>query len=380
MHRLQPRLLIVLPASAVGGAEMLCRTLIDGLEDDVAITLLTQQAVTDSFADLPAQIAVFDDFGLANPYDYRPANAWRYAKAIATVVAETRPTVIYAVMHAATMFLALASVRYPWRFFGVRRIGSVHGDVGAYLGAMQRSLTVLERSLAALVFNRLQRVVTPSVGVADDLARRFPGARGRLVAIANGVDLDHVRRQAMLPIASSKQGQWVVMAARLNAQKDFSTLLTAFAAVHQSTGARLILLGEGEERPLIEAHIKAAGLQNAVTLEGFVDNPFPWMLLADVVVLSSHFEGFGLVLVEAMALGRPVVATDCPSGPAEIIRDGIDGFLVPVGDAQVLGERLIRLLEDPAAARQMGERARMGADAFSKTAMIEQYRRVLFGG
>ena len=133
---------------------------------------------------------------------------------------------------------------------------------------------------------------------------------------------------------------------RLTQAKDFPTLIRAFALVRKKRAARLMILGEGEERPKLEALVRELGLEREVTLPGFVDNPYKYMKRAAVFVLSSKWEGFGNVLVEAMALGTPVVSTDCPSGPAEILENGRWGRLVPVGDVYALAEAIIETLDE----------------------------------
>jgi glycosyltransferase involved in cell wall biosynthesis len=133
---------------------------------------------------------------------------------------------------------------------------------------------------------------------------------------------------------------------RLTVQKDFPTLIRAFARVRQKRNARLLILGEGELRSELNALVAELGLQADVALPGFVENPFVFMRHASLFVLSSAWEGFGNVLVEAMACGMPVVSTDCPSGPAEILQNGKWGRLVPVGDVQALSEALLATLEE----------------------------------
>jgi glycosyltransferase involved in cell wall biosynthesis len=119
---------------------------------------------------------------------------------------------------------------------------------------------------------------------------------------------------------------------RLVAQKAFDVLIEAFAHVRRSQPARLLILGEGEERPMLEALVRQLGLEGDIELPGFVANPYPYMAHAELFVLSSRWEGLPTVLVEAMFLRTPVIATDCPSGPREILRNGLYGQLVPVGD------------------------------------------------
>jgi glycosyltransferase involved in cell wall biosynthesis len=118
----------------------------------------------------------------------------------------------------------------------------------------------------------------------------------------------------------------------MTAQKAFSVLIQAFAQVRKNRRARLLILGEGEDRSSLETMISHYGLEQDVSMPGFVTNPYPYMAHASVFVLSSRWEGLPTVLVEAMALGTPIVSTDCPSGPREILMDGKYGALVPVDD------------------------------------------------
>lgn len=145
---------------------------------------------------------------------------------------------------------------------------------------------------------------------------------------------------------------------RLHPQKGFDVLIRAMAQVHGLESAwQLIILGEGDSRAELEQIIEASELGDTIRLQGRVLNPWPWLKAADVFVLSSHSEGFPNALCEAMAAGLPVVSTDCPSGPADLITDGEDGLLVPVDDADALAEHMLQL------ARSQELRTRLGAGA-----------------
>jgi glycosyltransferase involved in cell wall biosynthesis len=124
-------------------------------------------------------------------------------------------------------------------------------------------------------------------------------------------------------------------------------LIQAFALLRKQKLARLIILGEGESRPELEANIKDLGITEDVELPGFVDNPYAYMSRARAFVLSSLWEGLGIVVIEAMACGCPVIATDCPSGPREILERGKYGSLVSVGDVQALSVAMLEVLEKP---------------------------------
>jgi len=133
---------------------------------------------------------------------------------------------------------------------------------------------------------------------------------------------------------------------RLTPQKDFGTLIRAFALVRSEVPARLVILGEGDERKNLEALVADLGLQDSVELLGYVPNPYPYMAAATVFVLSSIFEGFGNVIVEALAAGTPVVSTDCEGGPKDILDYGKYGRLVPVGNPSQLAEAIIGVIKN----------------------------------
>jgi glycosyltransferase involved in cell wall biosynthesis len=134
---------------------------------------------------------------------------------------------------------------------------------------------------------------------------------------------------------------------RFSTQKDFPTLIRAFSIVQKQMPARLMILGEGEDRPQIEALVRDLGLTSEVALPGFVSNPYAFMSRAAVFVLSSVYEGLPTVLIEAMAVGTPVVSTDCPSGPREILEFGKYGKLVPIGDSEAIANAIVTTLKHP---------------------------------
>jgi glycosyltransferase involved in cell wall biosynthesis len=139
----------------------------------------------------------------------------------------------------------------------------------------------------------------------------------------------------------------LLAAGRLEDQKGFDLLLRAFkAAGLAGLGYRLTILGEGPRRPSLEALAGELGIFDAVSMPGVVSNPEDWMARSAIFVLPSRFEGFPNALMEAMGMGCAVVAADCESGPAEIVRDGLDGLLVPTEDVEALSGALLRLTND----------------------------------
>lgn len=191
-------------------------------------------------------------------------------------------------------------------------------------------------------------IVTPSHGMAAELSRVIGLNAHQLNVIYNPV-VDHQlfqRAQAALDHLWFQPGQPPVLLAvgRLTPQKDYGTLLRGFALLRQHMSARLVILGDGPMRSHLENLIKALGIAPDVLLLGFVDNPYVYMSHASAVVLSSVWETFGVVLVEALACGCPVIATNCDYGPAEVLDNGQYGTLVPVKDFQALAQAMKAVL------------------------------------
>jgi glycosyltransferase involved in cell wall biosynthesis len=151
---------------------------------------------------------------------------------------------------------------------------------------------------------------------------------------------EKARARLQHPWFETGQPPVVLAVGRLTKQKDFPLLIRAFAQVCQKRRARLIILGEGPDRPLLEAQVSELGLEDEVALPGFVENPYAYMSRAALYVLSSQWEGLPTVLIEALYCGAPVVATDCPSGPREILANGRYGALVPMGDVSALAQAI----------------------------------------
>jgi glycosyltransferase involved in cell wall biosynthesis len=149
----------------------------------------------------------------------------------------------------------------------------------------------------------------------------------------------------------------VLAVGRLAPQKDYPTLLHAFALLRKSRDLRLLILGEGDERPALENMVAELGLSDAVAMPGYLENPYAAMSRAAAFVLTSRWEGSPNVLVEAMACGTPVLSTDCPNGPAEILEGGRHGPLVPMGNAQAVADGIATMLDHRVPAAQLKRRA-----------------------
>ncbi|HHC72641.1 MAG TPA: glycosyltransferase [Thiotrichales bacterium] len=228
------------------------------------------------------------------------------------------------------------------------------GRLGTTVSAALAEKGRLRRALwyggMRLFYRGVDTLITVSEGVRADVQRitRLPDERFRV--IRNPVITPRLERQAAAPLDHPwfrEEEPVIVGAGRLTRQKDFPTLLRAFAELRATRPARLVILGEGGMRKRLERLAGELGVAETVAMPGFDPNPHRWIARARLFVLSSAWEGSPNALTEAMALGVPVVSTDCPSGPAELLEGGSVAPLVPVGDPRALAAAMRSALENP---------------------------------
>jgi glycosyltransferase involved in cell wall biosynthesis len=229
------------------------------------------------------------------------------------------------------------------------------------------------------LYRRADQIVALSQGVADDLVRLDPALTSRTVVIHNACVDERVRAASARPVARDgvPAGRKLIVACgRLHRQKGFEHLLRAMAELRGRVPSHLWILGEGPERAALEGLARTLGIERDVTFLGFREDPYRFMAAGDVFVLSSLYEGFGNVVVEAMACGLPVVSTDCPHGPSEIITEGVNGLLVPPTDPAALAQALERVLRDDALRARLAEGSRQRARDFEAEAIAARYAEV----
>jgi len=223
---------------------------------------------------------------------------------------------------------------------------------------LSQALTRKNRLLRAMRYRPIRRlypradgIIAISQGVADDIVANTGVSPDKVHVAPNPVVTTELETAGERAPSHSwfddPEAAVITAVGRLTAQKDFPTLLRAFARMVTEPRARLLILGEGEDRAKLEALADRLAIRDRLDMPGFVLNPHAFVGHSDVFVLSSAWEGFGNVLVEALALGVPVVATDCRSGPREILAGGLYGALVPVGDDAALAAAIERTLADP---------------------------------
>jgi glycosyltransferase involved in cell wall biosynthesis len=242
----------------------------------------------------------------------------------------------------------------------------------------------LRRLLCAFAYRAADHIVALSEGVRNELIELYSLKPDRVSTIHNPVEVERAARdvkmaRSLLPSPVAKPRPLIVGMGRLTRQKGFDRLIPMVAGLDRPD-LQLALLGEGEDRGLLAALAVECGLNGRLHLPGFVSDPSPWLAHATLFVLPSRWEGFGHVIVEAMAAGVPVIAYDCPHGPRDIIRDGVNGVLVRMDDEQGFMRAMNRMLDDRNEAKRMADAAsevvwRFGVDRISRD-YLRLFRRI----
>jgi len=245
---------------------------------------------------------------------------------------------------------------------------------------IRRLFPLFEFILPKIVLSRADRYVAVSEGVKSDLIDLYDYPSNQIDTIYNGIEIDMIHFDGTKPLSADipsetifKSGPVIVTVGRLTLQKAQDVLLRAFHMVLTRCDCNLVIIGEGERLEELQRLVSDLRIDRNVFFLGWRHDVYSIMSKCDVFVLSSLYEAFPMVLLEAMALGLPVVSTNCPYGPVETLAGGIYGTLVPTGDVQALAGVLVDLVNDKQKRDEMGERSCVRARDFSSDSMIAQY-------
>lgn len=338
MDRTKERLAIFLPGLYDGGAERTLLNLAEGMAaKGYLVDLVLARAEGPYITEVPDSVRVVD---------LKAARVLACLPALTHYLRRECPAALLATLY--------ANIVAVW----ARRLTGIPKRVVLNEQNTLSSVAMGEKDLRWKLYPQLAKWFYPwsdgitavSKGVANDLTQVAKVSPDRIQVIYNPIVTPELMKRAAAPLEhpwfGPKEPPVVLGVGRLTSQKAFNVLIAAFAQVRKSQQARLLILGEGEERPVLEAQIRQLGLDQDVQLGGFVSNPYPYMAHAAIFVLSSRWEGLPTVLVEAMSLRTPIIATDCPSGPREILREGQYGLLVPVDDQLALAKAMADVLSN----------------------------------
>lgn len=360
-------LAIFLATSGHSGVDRVFRNLVPALANHgLRIDLLGIEGHGPEYVDLPENV---------RHYRFKVRHVYSALPSLVSYLKSAKPAVLLSDKDKVNRTLLLASRLAGVDSRVVFRLGTTVSVNLASRGWLERKVQTLSMRW---LYRFADRIVVPSRGAAEDLIALAALDPARVQVVPNPVVRDDMATlAAMRPDMAwfEDGGPPVILGVgELSARKDFATLVRAHARlVKKHVDCRLVILGEGGRRAALLKLAEELGTADCVSLPGFVANPYPYMANAAAFALTSRWEGLGIVLVEALALGTPSVACDCPSGPREVLVDGHYGPLVPVGDAAGLAEALEALLRHPPAP----EFLRQAARPYTVQASAESYLQAL---
>ena len=320
------------------GVQRVVSILAERWSHDAAVTIVILRNEVEF--DLPAAVRVITLNLATGPFQFFSGIMfWQAKRKLQAILAENKgPFALYSFLESPNLISVFLKRRFPNGIF----IGGIHVNV--------------------FMYNRIFRLLYPCYGNLDALISCSQGHRLQFIEkfnipphkihfIPNPIDFDDIKRQSaqIIPefLAKLKNSYPLIIAAgRLEKVKNFSLLLHAFARMPASkNAAHLIILGDGSERHSLQRLAKKIGIAARLSMPGKMDNPYVWMTNCDLFVLSSNYEGWPMVLIEAMVSGLPVVACDCQTGPAEILHNGAFGKLVPTNNVEALSAAMITHLQ-----------------------------------
>jgi glycosyltransferase involved in cell wall biosynthesis len=360
------RIAIFVSFSGQGGVERAMTQLAGGLiEKGVAVDLLLPRATGEHMEAIPEKV---------NVIKFNTGHTFSSLLPLARYLRKERPDALLAAKHRAIVTAVIAS-----RLAGFR--GKVAGNIQTTISEGLKDSNVIKRSMYVWMMKTFYKwadlIVAVSRGVADDVIQLTGLDEKKVTVIYNPVVtpeiFDMARQPLNHPWFKESSVPIILGIGRLTKQKDFHTLVRAFEKVRKTSPCRLVILGDGGDLASLRSLAREMGIQDDLDFPGFQKNPFAWLSRSSLFVLSSRWEGFGIVIVEAMALGIPVVSTDCPNGPSEILKDGRYGLLTPVGNPDALAEAMIRTLQKPLPAEEL----KSAAEDYSTEKISEDFIRTL---
>ena len=359
--RIKKRIAFFLPDLRIGGAEKVFVQLANCFcENGYSVDLLLSQKVGSLFSTVSDKVDVIS---------FSQRERSRLLLLLISIyklfqyVRRDRPDVVFSTITGANLVAVVVKLLLPNQNtkFVLREASSFHNSGALY------------RWLSGVLYSRSDCVIAGSKGVLDDLVQRYKVDQKKAFLVRNPINTIGIKSLAcektVHPWLENNAIPLIVSVGRLTPAKDLFTLVCAFGMVRRKVEARLIVIGDGECRSELEREVKELGLEQDIDFLGIRENPYPYMRHADLFVLSSRWEGFPNVILEALTLGCRIVSTECHAGPKEILT-GIDGcMLVPVADAEQMAESVVVNLNGRLDLKEVESRLQM----YSIQAVSKQY-------
>ena len=357
------KIIFLIPNLGGGGAERVLINLIRNLNPgiyDLSLILFEKKGV--HITNVPDHVKIID---------FKKRNKYSFLKLILLLVftiKKEKPDIVISFLRYANVITILAKLISRTKF---KLIITVHIFLSETL--LRLKFSGFWYLVYKILFRYPDYVIVPSRGVLTDLIENFDYDKKNIYVINHPFNIDEIKELSKERLNGIEFNNYILAAGRLTKQKGFDLLIQAYKLICDNIKENLIIIGEGEEKEYLKNLIKEYALENRVKLLGYQKNPFKYMKNANVFILSSLWESFALVIVEAMACGVPVISTDCPSGPGEIISNNLNGILVSTQDEKELSEAISRLLNNDEFRHKLADAGKKRAEDFRIDKIVPKY-------
>lgn len=357
------KIIFVIPSLVGGGAERVLVNLIKSLNPemyDLSLVLFEKKGVY--IEDIPNYVKIID---------FKKRSKYSFLKLIIcliSIIEKQKPDIVISFLRYVNVIAVLAKLLSRTKF---KLILTVH------IFLSETVLRMRYKKFWALIYRKLfmcsDYIIVPSQGVKTDLIEKFSSDQSGIRVINHPFNIDEIRELSNERISEIDSESYILAAGRLTKQKGFDLLINAYKLICEDIKENLIIIGEGEEEEKLKQLISEYALESRVILLGYQKNPFKYMKNAKVFVLSSLWESFALVIVEAMACGVPVISTDCPSGPGEIITNKLNGILVLTQDEKELSKAILRLLNNDELRHKLADEGQKRSEDYRIDKIVPKY-------
>jgi glycosyltransferase involved in cell wall biosynthesis len=370
------RLLYFHPTIVFGGAERTTATLLEKLDKSIFdVLFITKKGI---FHPLPVERVMYiDDLGIHDGFE-GIGSLVKDTKMMLHLIKRERPDIVFGMLHYACIMLSLVKVFLRNK---VKVIISPRTPSKAAINFYFKESTLkkaLWNFMVKFFCQHSDCIVVASDGIKEECISKYKAKRNKIVTVNNSIDVQSIEILSTESVnrKDSPDNFVISTAGRLSAEKNMAVLLNAFALLRRDIKAKLWIVGDGPERPRLESLAVSLNIMNDIVFWGFQENLYKFIRKSDIFVHTSLFEGFGNIILEAMACRVPVIATDCPFGPQEIISNMSNGILVPVSDEAALANALKMMSVDRELRRKLADEAFKRLSDFSVEKMVNKYEDV----
>lgn len=372
---LMKKLFFVIPNMEIGGTERKVAMLLKYFQKKgYNLTLILFEKKGEQLSHVPSGIRIIE---------LNKTSRWSFLaliKRLGSIISHEKPDKVISFIYFTNIITILVKLLYKVK---TEFIISEVNFPRQYL--LYTRLSIVKKCLMRFCYKKADKIICICRALSSSIIDDFSISKEKVFTIYNPLDFENIHKLSLEKIQHpffemQKTGFKIIIAVgRLSIAKNFDMLLKAFAKTNKINNVLLLILGDGDLKQSLIQLQNDLGLNNSVDFLGYISNPYSWMSRSDLFVLTSKHEGFGSVIIEAMACGIPVISTDCPVGPNEIIENGVNGYLVPVGDISKLSNKINYLINNSDIRKSFVEAGNNKIKDFLLEKIGTEYEKVIVG-